>query len=96
MRQRNIAEISAKLVKVIQTRDASRVRQLADVLDRQTNANLTLAVFATINHTLETTDRNLQRWFQDIYFEGCPADVKALWLDFITLPLPSNNNQNVS
>jgi hypothetical protein len=82
---RNIAEISAKLVKVIRTRDASRVRHIADVLERQKNASLAMEVFAQINHLLEDTDRDLQQWFQDIYFEGCSPDVKALWLECLAL-----------
>ena len=83
----NIAEISAKLVKVIKTRDASRVRHIADVLDRQRNAVLAIDVFAHINQTLETTDQDLHQWFQAVYFEGCSSDMKTLWLEFSALSL---------
>lgn len=82
---RNIAEISAKLVNVIRTRDASRVRHIADVLEHQKNAALAMEVFTHINMLLEKSDRDLQRWFQDIYFEGCSPDVKALWLECVAL-----------
>ncbi len=81
----NIAEISAKLVKVIRTRDASRVRHIADVLERQRNAALAMDVFAQINHLLADSDQDLQQWFQDIYFEGCSPEVKALWLECLAL-----------
>ncbi len=92
----NIAEISARLVKVIKTRDASRVRYIADVLDRQKNAALSLEIFAHINQTLETTDQELHRWFQEVYFEGCPSDVKMLWLEFTALSLSSLKAKQVS
>lgn len=95
MNQHNLAEISTKLVKVIKTRDASRVRYLADVLDRQKNSALAVELFALINRTLETTDQDLHRWFQDIYFEGCPADVKELWIDFAKLSLTADPTQKV-
>jgi len=81
----NIAEISAKLVKVIRTRDAARVRHIADVLERQKNAALAMEVFTHINQTLQTTDQDLHRWFQDIYFEDCSPDVRDLWIDFMNV-----------
>ena len=87
----NIVEISAKLVKVIKTRDAARVRHIANVLDRQRNAVLAIDVFAHINQTLETTDQDLHQWFQDVYFEGCSPDMKTLWLEFSALSLSLKN-----
>lgn len=95
MSQRNLAEISAKLVKVIKTRDASRVRYLSDVLDRQRNSVLAMELFAMINQTLGKTDEELQRWFQDVYFEGCPKDLRDLWLDFAEQALSNLTHQNV-
>ncbi|GEM_PF-2043691 len=96
MSQRNLAETCAKLVKVIKTRDASRVRYLSDALDRQRNAVMAMQLFAMINQTLGNTDKELQTWFHDVYFEGCPTDVRDLWLDFAAQALPNLTQQNAS
>lgn len=96
MSQHNLAEISAKLVRVIRTRDASRVRYLSEALDRQRNAVMAMELFAMINQTLGTTDKELQNWFHEVYFEGCPTDVRDLWLDFAEQALPGFTHQNAS
>ncbi|MEM7770976.1 MAG: hypothetical protein AAGA75_12805 [Cyanobacteria bacterium P01_E01_bin.6] len=87
MSSHNIAEISTKLVNVIKTRDAARVRYIVSILERQKNAALVIDLLAQIIHTLEATDQELHGWFQDLYFEGCSPEVKTLWLEFASLSL---------
>jgi hypothetical protein len=89
----NIAEISTKLVKVIQTRDAAKVRYVVDILERQKNAALALELLAQIIQLLEKTDKDLHHWFQDLYFEGCSPEVKTLWLEFTGLSLALRQKQ---
>ncbi|MGB3494597.1 MAG: hypothetical protein WBA57_17855 [Elainellaceae cyanobacterium] len=91
MSQQNLAEISAKLVKVIRTRDASRVRTISDKLDRQRNSVMAMELFAMIDRTLGNTDKELQHWFHEVYFEGCPTDFRDLWLDFAGQALTSQS-----
>lgn len=96
MSQRNLAEICTKLVKVIKTRDASRVRHLSDMLDRQRNSVMAMELFAMIDQTLGTTDKELQNWFHEVYFEGCPNDFRDLWLDFAKQALTNVRSKQVS
>ncbi|MEB3213762.1 MAG: hypothetical protein VKL39_20610 [Leptolyngbyaceae bacterium] len=92
----NIAEISTKLVKVIKTRDAAKVRYVVDILERQKNAALALDLLAQIIQTLETTDQDLHHWFQDLYFEGCSPETKTLWLEFTRLSLALRKSKQAS
>lgn len=80
-----IEVLSTKLIHIIKTRDSDKVRFWADQLDRQKNQFLVAQIVARINQTLQRTDRELGRWFQDIYCASYSPEVKKLWLDFVDL-----------
>ncbi|MDX2212922.1 MAG: hypothetical protein SFY66_06505 [Oculatellaceae cyanobacterium bins.114] len=85
MSQSNLFDISQKLVKIIETKDAERVRHWSKVLEKQKNPMVTVEVFALIRRQLAQKDEDLNRWFQTIYFEEYNPEVKTLWLDFVDL-----------
>lgn len=85
MNEQQLFEASAKLVKVIKTRDAGRVSHLIDILEKQKDSMLSVEIFVRVNRYLEKTDQELQEWFHSVYFEGCSPQYKIMWLEFIEL-----------
>lgn len=85
MNEQQLFEASAKLVKVIKTRDAGRVSHLIDILEKQKDSMLSVEIFVRVNRYLEKTDQELQEWFHSVYFEGCSPQYKTMWLEFIEL-----------
>ena len=85
MDEQQLFEASAKLVKVIKTRDASRVRHLVEILEKQQNSMLSVEIFVRVNRYLEKTDKDLQEWFYTVYFRGCSSQYQAMWLEFTEL-----------
>lgn len=80
-----ISEVSTKLVQVIQTRDAERVRYLSKMMEKQKDPMNTVKLFWLITQHLQRLDIDLLNWFESIYFEDCTPEVKEMWLQFIDL-----------
>lgn len=78
-------EASAKLVKVIKSRDARRVERLVQILENQKDSMLSVEIFVRVNRYLEKTDKELQRWFHSVYFQDCSPQYKTMWLEFVEL-----------
>ena len=85
MDEQQLFEASAKLVKVIKTRDARRVSLLVDILEKQQDSMLAVEIFVRVNRYLEKTDQELQQWFHSVYFQDCSPQYKSMWLEFIEL-----------
>ena len=85
MNEQQLFEASAKLVKVIKTRDAGRVGRLVEILEKQQDAMLAVEIFVRVNRYLEKTDQDLLQWFHSVYFQDCSPQYKAMWLDFVEL-----------
>ncbi|MEM9217364.1 MAG: hypothetical protein AAGD25_23880 [Cyanobacteria bacterium P01_F01_bin.150] len=85
MDEQQLFEASAKLVKVIKTRNAGRVSHLVEILEKQQDAMLSVEIFVRVNRYLEKTDKELQQWFHSVYFQDCSPQYKAMWLDFVEL-----------
>ena len=85
MDEQQLFEASAKLVKVIKTRDARRVSHLVKILEKQKDSMLSVEIFVRVNRYLEKTDKDLQEWFYSVYFQDCSPQYKAMWLEFVEL-----------
>lgn len=85
MQQDKIKDVSKKLVDVICTRDANRVRYLAKMMERQKDPMNTVKLFWLITQHLKQIDAELLTWFENIYFEDCSTELKDMWLKFIDL-----------
>ena len=83
--ERQLFEASAKLVKVIKTRNTDRVKHLTQILEKQRDSMLAVEIFVRVDRYLERTDRDLQEWFHSVYFRDCTPQVKAMWLEFADL-----------
>jgi hypothetical protein len=83
--QDKVSEVSQKLVQVIQTRDADRVRYLSKMMERQKDPMNTVRLFWLITQHLKRIDEELLNWFQSIYFEDCAPEVREMWLQFVDL-----------
>jgi hypothetical protein len=85
MNRETLEDISQKLIKIIQTRDEKRVRYWSGVLENQRDPMVTVSVFILVCRHLQNFDIELNRWFQDVYFENYQPDIKRMWLDFAEL-----------
>lgn len=85
MNKQQLFEASAKLVKVIKTRDARRVKHLVQILEKQQDSMLAVEIFVRVDRYLAKTDKELHQWFHSVYFQDCSPQYKSMWLDFIEL-----------
>jgi hypothetical protein len=77
--------ISRKLSKIIQQKDIQQVRHWAKIIDRQRDPMIAVQLFILIRRQLHQLDAELDRWFQDIYFEDTSPELRKMWLEFVDL-----------
>jgi len=85
MSKATVQDISKKLVKIIEAKDLEQIRYWSNVLEKQKNPMITVEVFILIRRQLAQKDNELNRWFQNIYFENYNPEVKQMWLNFVDL-----------
>jgi len=85
MSKATVQDISKKLVKIIEAKDLEQIRYWSNVLEKQKNPMITVEVFILIRRQLAQKDNELNRWFQNIYFENYNPEVKRMWLNFVDL-----------
>lgn len=85
MKTFSLEDVSLRLIQIIKTRDANKVRHWIRVMERQKDPMVTVNLFILISRHLGQVDTDLQSWFYELYFEGFSPEVRQMWLDFVDL-----------